>query len=522
MSERITVTVINEKDSGKEKPLRLVQQKGHILLNTLREGRVNLPSLCGVTGKCGRCTVRFLEGAPLPTQPERGLIAPERLRQGYRLACTARPVRDCVIETDFQEEQRFTVVTETMAGKEELPDLTGMARGDRKTAVAVDLGTTTVAMQLIHAGSGCVLDTVTCLNPQRSYGADVISRIHAGNEGRAEAMRTAVREVLSEGIGRLCDFARENELCKPELIVIAANTVMGHLFMGYSVAGLGKSPFTPVNIGPAEDLLCGIKTVLLPGISAFVGGDIVSGIYACGLCNIGLHNSSLHNVKTWLFVDLGTNAEMVIGRGNRLFCTAAAAGPAFEGSGTGARKDSGGFGRAKEGTGAERILALAKLLKQGAMDSTGLLREPYFSEGICVEGISVTQKDIRELQAAKAAVRTGIHFLKEKAGISHYGEIDRVYLAGGFGFYLDKRAAVRIGLIPEELEDKLITAGNTSLLGAARYAAYAVSGGKGAHTEELTALAAQAEAFNMAQLPDFEKIYVEYMDFNDNKLSCET
>lgn len=245
------------------------------------------------------------------------------------------------------------------------------------------------------------MDTHTCLNPQRSYGADVISRIQAGAEGEGERLKRMVREALAHGIGQMVKRS-----AKPKLMIISANTVMEHLFMGYPVESLGKSPFLPVNIKTVTMDYLGIPTVLLPGISAFVGGDIVSGLYACGLCPSAEKESGI-----WLFLDLGTNAEMVIGKGSRLICTAAAAGPAFEGKGK------------RGGRGSERIEAIASVLEKGIVDKTGLLKEPYFENGIEAElenkkeKIWICQEDIRDIQMAKAAVRAGIYFLMERMGI---------------------------------------------------------------------------------------------------------
>lgn len=522
MSEQITVTVKNTDNGKADGEVRLKHRKGEPLLDTLREGGIHLPSLCGTMGKCGRCQVRFHEGAPLPTQLERSRISPSRLRQGYRLACAARPMADCVIETVFPEEDNLPILTQfcrkasEQTGKSASLPAVSSDMLDRRTVVAADLGTTTIAMQLIEVSTGAVKERFTCLNPQRSFGADVISRIHAAEQGKAARLKEAVESALAHGIEQLCGFAESEKLCKPEFLAVAANTAMGHLFMGYPAAGLGKSPFTPVNIGRTERVFCGMKTVLLPGISAFVGGDIVSGLYACGLGMSDLHKEDFGRPEEeeekaespWLFVDLGTNAEMVIGCGKKLFCTAAAAGSAFEG---GAFREKDGF-EAGTGTGAARIRALAELLAQGAADETGLLGEPWFTEGITVNGIHMTQSDIRELQTAKAAVRAGIHFLKEKAGLSGYGEIERVYLAGGFGFFLDPHAAVCIGLIPQELEDRIVAAGNASIAGANLYA---LETARGEETDKAPEeLAKRAEAFNLAQQPDFDKRYIGYMNFD--------
>ncbi len=532
MSERIKLTVI-EGNGGKK--TELFHDKKRTLLHTLREGGVNLPSLCSGIGKCGRCQVRFCGYAPLPTQTDRAVIAPDNLRAGYRLSCMARPEKDCLVETAFEKEQKIDVIVyhknETMfiqgdtpkKEEEETADIdadidtdtdidTDWKNREKQSgrmwenaaviAAAVDIGTTTIAMQMIEAKTGRILDTYTCLNPQRSYGTDVISRIQAGTAGDGEILQQLVREALLSGIGKMADRIGNGSRQSLKYIIISANTTMGHLLMGYPVETLGKSPFMPIEIKTVKTGCLEPLAILLPGISAFVGGDIVSGLYACGL--LQQEGSGI-----WLFLDLGTNAEMVMGNGNRLVCTAAAAGSAFEGRG--------GCGA----TGAERIAAIARLLEKGIVDGTGLLQEPYFETGIEVETgrggkIRILKEDVRDIQMAKAAVRAGIHFLLEHLKVEGYEEIEKVYIAGGFGFYLDKMAAAKIGLIPFELTDKIELVGNTSLAGARLAARELLKDDTGADAGLMSWLenaAGKAEVFQLAEEASFERVYVDYMGF---------
>lgn len=554
MSEQIKITVIEEVDRGRPagkgsggKKTVLFHDAGKTLLHTLREGGIQLPSLCGSIGKCGRCQVKFHGQAPLPSPADRAIIAPDKLREGYRLACMVRPRKSITVETAFgKEAEVHVVVGSSMEGEWKdsgcgKNDVGGERVRGRKgfagegMVAAVDIGTTTIAMQLMETESGQVLDTYTCLNPQRSYGADVISRIRAGTEGEGERMKRLVREALAAGLehmlggnalseedrngNALGEEAWNRKPGMPKLMVISANTVMGHLFMGYPVETLGKSPFLPVNIKKVSLDFLGIPTILIPGISAFVGGDIVSGLYACGLypfrkvmsipmkdaMKMGETHSHAgrrqrQREKAWLFLDLGTNAEMVIGKGNRIACTAAAAGPAFEGRGRQGRN------------GSERIEAIAFLLEKGIIDRGGLLKDPYFETGIEVEledkkgKIRILQEDIRDIQMAKAAVRAGIYFLMKRMGITDVDEIERVYVAGGFGFYLKREAAVEIGLVPAGLGEKMEAVGNTSLAGAKLMGMRGLS-------EDMEALALKAEAFQLADELLFEEKYIEYMNF---------
>lgn len=549
MPEQIKITIL----CGEGKIPRVIRHDtGKTLLETMRAEGMALPSLCGGMGTCGRCMVKFCGYAPLPTASDRRMVLPDRLREGFRLSCTARPVKECTVEADFAkavetEERRIHVLagyelqtelesetetglkseaeagleSETESEAEQAGTLSGngtehtpshpAATGGR-TVAAADIGTTTIAMQLLDGESGSVLDTYTCINPQRGYGTDVVSRIRASDAGQGEILQKLVRDALANGLYRFRQRAESLGVRAPELLAVACNTVMGHIFMGYPTQTLGRSPFCPVNL--KTDMLewNGIRTVLLPNLSAFVGGDILAGLYACGLCG-GVPNGTgkapyacipdggRDGDKAWLFMDLGTNAEMVMGAGDRVAATAAAAGPAFE-------------GRGRDGAmGAERILAVAHLLEQGVLDETGLLAEPYFGTGITVETgsrkVFLTQEDIRDIQTAKAAVRAGIHFLAERLGIAGDCAIGQVYIAGGMGFYLDGKAAVGLGLLPEAFAGRLRTVGNTALAGAGLFA----RNGWQESGRMLEDYGEKVEVFQMAEIADFAEVYMGYVDF---------
>ena len=519
MSRTITVTVINE--YGKQ-PLRLLHESGRAVLPTMRESGMELPALCDGIGKCGRCRVQFETNAPLPTPTERAILEPELLRQGYRLACMTRPTKDCKIRCAFEQEPKPDVVTghsvpeQRCAAAQESADTAEEYTEQplsRKTLIAVDIGTTTIAMQLLGMEHGERLKTYTCLNPQRRYGMDVISRVKAAMEGADVVLRELVEKALREGVYDLQEAVirwqkQGVEMEEPRWMCIACNTVMGHLFLGYDVSGLGKSPFHPVSLAMEKIRWEGMNTIVLPGFSAFVGGDVVAGLYACDVFG------NREKEAAQLFIDLGTNAEMVICAGGHLACTAAAAGPAFEGKGR-----AGAMG-------ADRILAIAQLLEQHLMDETGLLADPYFTDGIEVEiqeardgerkSVLITQEDIRQIQMAKAAVRSGLHFLMEKLELKDFGQIERVYVAGGFGFFLNKKAAVRIGLLPSEAEDKTRAVGNTALAGAGllgRKLAVDFNIGKEAMEILGNRGGEENEIFNLAEEKEFEKIYMKYINF---------
>ena len=347
--------------------------------------------------------------------------------------------------------------------------------------VAVDIGTTTIAMQLLNIKTGELLQTYTCQNPQKKYGADVLSRIQAAEDGVAKAwMKHAVREVLQQGVTEF--QKRLPQKGRITGMAVAANTTMLHLLMGYDVSKLGHYPFLPQTLESVKTKIFGIDTVLLPGISAFVGADIQADIYAL----------SMHQRKEiTLLLDLGTNGEMVLGNRDKLVATATAAGPAFEGG--------------VNYYGADLMALTARLLQEGLLDSTGLLDEPYFEEGIEIGGVHITQQDIRKLQLAKAAIAAGIQILCRKYGLQDFSEIDRVFLAGGMGYYLDVSAAAAIGLIPMELKDKTKAVGNAALRGAFLYG------------KEQPAPCMVTE-FNLAEEPEFDKLYVDAMMLTPSSL----
>lgn len=378
-------------------------------------------------------------------------------------------------------------VQETALQQEEIP-----------TLVAVDLGTTTIGMYLINALTGEQMGVFVSLNPQQIHGADVISRISNANAGKKEELQALVLEAVENGVKKL---VKERT---PNLIVISGNTVMGHLLMGYDVESLGVYPFKAEHLEQAETAICGIKTILMPGISAFIGGDVVSGLYTLGFKD---------SKEVSLLIDLGTNAEMVIGNCDRMLALSAAAGPAFD----------------QKVYGSQLIKAVAQILTEEKADRTGCLADEFFELG-CIAGRTlVKQEEIRELQKAKAAVAAGITLLAREYGVQ-LSEIGKVYIAGGLGFYLDLDAAVEIGLFPKEFVGKMEAVGNTSLEGAYRYGLALEQGvsdaqetgsqadvlgcaGQTKPERELKELLSKVQELNLAELEGFEETYINAMNF---------
>lgn len=309
--------------------------------------------------------------------------------------------------------------------------------------VTADVGTTTLAM-LLHGADGRVIDRYVEVNPQIVYGADVISRIQAAEDGRrARDMSDRIRGALTRGIDR---FRRKLAPGEEMQMVLAANTTMTYLLMGWDTAELGRAPFHASHTEEAETDVAGVPCIVFPGVSAFVGGDIAAGMYACGMGE---------REELTLLIDLGTNGEMVLGNRSRRIACAASAAPAFEG------------GASRGVWGADMVSCLAALRRAGLLDETGLLAEDCFESGVRVGNVHVAQETVRALQLAKGAVAAGIGILLKKYGISA-NRVDRVVLAGGFGYYLDPTDAAEIGLLPEDLASKAAVGGNIALAGALR------------------------------------------------------
>lgn len=358
------------------------------------------------------------------------------------------------------------------------------AYSEGRRLVTVDIGTTTIAMQL-YGQTGEVADYYACVNPQVKYGADVLSRIEAAQKSDvARKLQKLVQDVLKQGFEKFNEQLLEGESL---LAVIAANTTMTYLLMGYDTKELGQAPFAAKHLSYMLTEICGEECLICPGASAFVGGDIMAGVLACDMWQ---------KDEITLLIDLGTNGEMVLGNRERMLACATAAGPAFEG----------GVNRGIWG--ADMIRLLATLLEKGIMDETGLLVDPYFETGVRIGDVHVTQESIRAIQLAKGAIRAGMEVLVREYGIT-FEQIDRVVLAGGFGYYLDPRAAVRIGLLPDALVDRTVAGGNTALAGARKIAyAYLNEGDRcfGFETDHVQVL-------NLAQRPEFEELYLRYLDF---------
>ncbi|MBQ7358528.1 MAG: DUF4445 domain-containing protein [Lachnospiraceae bacterium] len=396
-------------------------------------------------------------------------------------------------------------------------DVYGQAFSQDELLVCVDIGTTTVAMTLRRLSGGEIVDTYTSLNPQREFGSDVLSRME--KKDFAKEMRRLIEETIWQGV---CQMGAEY-IEQIKGVIITGNTTMLYLLRGRDTEELSHAPFQASFLEQEVFDFHGLRTIVMPGISAFVGADVLAGMFALSM------DECLRN-EVWdskilqgaILLDLGTNGEMVYAGPEGLIATATPAAPAYEG---------GGFG--EQIYGADYVSLLAYLLEQGYMDETGLLIDPYFEEGIVVADKRITQQDIRRLQLAKGATRAGLQILTKDTPVSV------VYLAGGFGFFLDGDKAVRIGLLPEQFAGKVRAVGNVALEGAFLYGRMVLIQEKNCQIEGLVdnqeiaqrrTTAAQVvceyvarlkestRVINLAMEPDFEKVYLESINFPANEV----
>lgn len=416
-------------------------------------------------------------------------------------------------------------------------------------AVAVDIGTTTVSAQLIELATGEVVGEVSDYNPQVSYGEDVISRMEFARKGDgARLLQERICACLDSLVGELCGSKGREEL---SLVTVAANTVMTHLFLGLETRFLRATPYIPVasHFPPVrgEELGLGlpphVRIFCAPCVASYVGGDIVAGVVG-----VGIHR----HPELTLFIDIGTNGEIVLGNQDWMACAACSAGPAFEGGGIkhGMRATTGaievvdihpetyepmaltiGGKKAKGICGSGIISLLAGLFLTGALDQQGKFRRDLPTrrirqgregwEYVVVEGeasatgedIVFTEADVENLIRAKGAMFAGYLTLLESVGMG-LEDIERVILAGNFGSYLNLEQAITIGLLPDIPRDRFFFAGNSSLIGARAAACSAEI------MATMDRVAAMMTHFDLSANPRFMEHYVSslFLPHTDSSL----
>lgn len=320
---------------------------------------------------------------------------------------------------------------------------------------AVDIGTTTVAVTIIDR-SGIVLARSGFLNPQKAFGSDVISRItNAKKPGFLESMKNILLEELETCVSSMiadCICGPENQKNDVrisdhiEKICIAANTVMASIVLGKDISEMGLAPFPMPFHENVTVSMFDTETLVLAGASAFLGADSILGAI------------SLNLSEGEILMDLGTNGEIILCSKNAYHAATAACGPAFE-----------NCTRSRGIHGATTLQAVSRLIRTGKLKRDGILTEDFLTNGLDTEingtAYHLTADILREIQLAVSAVISTLFLLIEDAGLKKE-QVNRLYLSGGFGFYMNLSDAVNLGLIPENLLEKAVISGNTSLKGA--------------------------------------------------------
>lgn len=436
---------------------------------------------CGGKGTCGKCRVT-LEGREV-------------------LACQTAVDRDMTVFTEAEE--KVSILATGLTVKTQ-PD------GEFDYVLAFDIGTTTVVAYLLDGHTGNLLAQESCMNPQSQFGADVISRIQHSLEGNADALSTCIRQALEALTRKVCS---RQHIAAEDIgtAAIVGNTAMHHLLLNIDPQPLVTPPYMPAVFEAMERG----KARILPNIAGFVGGDTVG-------CLVSTRFVTQETLT--LLIDIGTNGEMVLGDKNRRIACSTAAGPAFEGA-----KISCGM-RGAEGAvdhvwlengeiryhvigdippkglcGSGLLDLVAVLLDMEILDESGYLEGKEYT--LC-DNVTLTQKDIREVQLAKAAIRAGIELLAERMGVAVAG-IRQVYLAGAFGNYMNPASACRIGMIPPVLLERITPIGNAAGEGAKLCA---LSREEFAYSQRL---AKETEFLELASLPNFQDCYVDALEFEE-------
>lgn len=505
------------------------------ILEFLREKNIHIDTACNGLGVCGKCKIK-LESTDVSIS-ERTLLGEENIKSGYRLACmhSIDEVDKEFILKYFESGKKpdSIVLTESFTPKIIHTNI------QEKYGIAIDIGTTTVAMELIDIKNAKIISKVADVNSQVKFGFDVMSRIAftlENTEGLSTLQKSIV-DTLNTLINKLIDKSKIKREDIAELAV-SANTTMCHILLGESVESLGKFPFLPgfteVKRVCAKDIGIDIDATLitLPHISGFLGSDIVSGVYASGICD--------DKEKNILFIDIGTNGEMLLKTDNNLLATSCAIGPALEGmniscgirAGIGTiddfHIDEAGISYIIIGNtepigicGSGVLSMVRELLKAGFINKMGAIDKKCLDSNHSFikaddsgkpfikinDNLYFTAKDIRQVQLAKGAILSGIRALIQKAGIETC-DITRVCIAGQFGKYISMDSFFGVSLLPKEFEGKVEYLGNTSLTGA-----YMALLDKNT-IEYMTEISVETEYFELSKLEEYEKIFAKALRFD--------
>jgi uncharacterized 2Fe-2S/4Fe-4S cluster protein (DUF4445 family) len=529
-------------------------EKGTTILEAARKIGVLIESPCNAVGVCGKCKVKVVSGIENIIQYGEHHLSEDEKAQGVVLSCQAKVMADVDIEVISKNSNKTLKIlnhgqscnieydkTYVYAGQQ----LIGEEDGDTTTlnfGVVVDIGTTTLVTSLVNINNGEELYSVSALNPQSIHAQDVLSRIKfASDEKGLKIMYSGIIEEINS---LLAQITKETRIDKKYIyeIIFSGNTCMIHLASNVNPYSLGKYPYTPKLRGGsylgAKDHKLNISEMgliyLPPIISAYVGADITSGVLATSL---------QYRKGTTLFVDIGTNGEMVIAKDGKLSATSTAAGPAFEGMNItyGMRAQNGAieyFNIEEDGSieiktigdkkavgicGSGLLDIVGELVLNKVIGKNGKFVSPENSDLSEIlqkrfvkldgktafeiaEGVFLTQKDIRQVQLAKGAVRSGIEFLMRSKEVDA-DKVNKIQIAGSFGYHLRAKSLINIGLLPKEFEGKIEFVGNTSKSGG-----HAFLVNKNYRTE-MENIVKEVEVVELSKGEDFDKIFVKCLFF---------
>lgn len=455
--------------------------QGENLRELLIKNGFYINSPCGGNGTCGKCTVT---------------VNGERVKScGYSISSDISVVIP-------QNEEIFS--------SSGLSEAVKKAADDDDVVFCLDIGTSTLALAMVSKSDGKALKVVTKTNAQRVFGADIISRIDYCKKNSVAPLKDAL-------INQINNMLEEIEASKPCPLFVSGNTCMLHFLFGKDASSLGAYPYSPVFLesqtvsGEALGLKNVTKVLSLPCISAFVGADLTAGLSVV---------DKPKNNKYNILVDLGTNAEILLFSKDKLLCTSAAAGPCFEGGNIScgmSASDGAIYSFSIDGNGNKKYKTIgnsspegicgtglfdivAELLKENIIDETGYMSREDFK---ITENVSFSQKDVRQFQLAKSAVRSALTTLMKLENIS-FDDIEALYISGGFSQELNIKNAIFTGLLPKAAEEKIKTLNNTSLSGTVKFAL----DGKNP-LDEFKII----EYVDLSANPDFSESFINNMDF---------
>ena len=472
------------------------------LIDVLHEFGIEFP--CGGKGTCGKCKVKLLNGDIEISDIHQQKIDKLGLSSDWRLACYSNCTSDITLEIE-----QFNHLILADESDFDFNALAGFG-------IAIDLGTTTLVAQLVDLSTSKVLAVETQLNPQVKFGADLISRIQAALDGHS----TEMTRIIRASIGAMIELLLQKQPVAIDRISIVGNTVMQLIFSDCDITPLAEYPFKtdnlekkifqPKQLGWNLEITDNVQ--FFPSIGSFVGSDILAGI-----ASTGIHTKEEYTA----LIDLGTNGEIVVGNKHQIVCASTAAGPAFEGTNIsmGMRAVTGavssislidnqlisnviGNVSPKGICGSALVDAVAIFRSQNLIGMFGEINSGETTISVN-ENVHLTQKDINEFQLAKAAIAAGLEILCKSISIQ-LSDIQNVYIAGGFGNYINIQHLVQTGMI-ELPEVKIHKMGNTALIGAKMFLF--------SNDEIVNDILSITKHINLESDPNFQNIYVDKMLF---------